>query len=283
MSDDDDKDKNLIKTEKKDIFSFDSGNMLENMKMAEMLANSSLVPKDYRGQPGNVIVAIQMGQEIGLKPMQAIQGIAVINGRPCIWGDALIGLVRKSELCEYVKETFNGELMIATCESKRAFESEPHITSFSLSDAQAAGLTKKPGPWQQYRKRMLQMRARGFNLRDNFADVLKGLSLAEEMQDVESLKQINDAPATKSAKASKVASFINEQIEDAEIQEPENVDRSTGEVINYSEQISECKSIEELVKLKTLLVQIPEGKYSSQLQTEYNAKGRELYLEGANS
>ncbi len=39
------------------------------MSFAELVANSGMVPKDYIGKPGNVVVAVQMGVEIGLKPL----------------------------------------------------------------------------------------------------------------------------------------------------------------------------------------------------------------------
>ncbi len=50
-------------------------------------------------------------------------------------------------------------------------------------DAKRAGLWGKGGPWTAYPKRMLQMRARGFALRDAFPDVLKGMISVEEAQD----------------------------------------------------------------------------------------------------
>ena len=47
-----------------------------------------------------------------------------------------------------------------------------------------AGLWGKQGPWKQYPKRMLQMRARGFAIRDAFPDALRGMYMAEEVQDI---------------------------------------------------------------------------------------------------
>lgn len=55
--------------------------------------------------------------------------------------------------------------------------------SFSVSDAKKAGLWNKQGPWQQYPKRMLQMRARAWALRDGCADMLRGFQVREEVED----------------------------------------------------------------------------------------------------
>ena len=159
------------------------------MTFSNMLAESDLVPKDFRGKPGNCLIAIQWGSELGLKPLQALSNIAVVNGRAALWGDAVIALVRGSPLCEYVHESDDGHT--ATCRSKRKGEKE-HVTTFSMDDAKQAGLAGKQGPWTQYPKRMRQMRARAFNLRDVFPDVLRGMPVAEEVQDMPAERHMGD-------------------------------------------------------------------------------------------
>lgn len=152
------------------------------LTFCDYLAESDLVPKDFKGKPANCLIAIQWGAELGLKPLQALQNIAVINGRAGLWGDAVIALVRSSPLCEYITETDDGKT--ATCRVKRRGEGE-EVRTFSVDDAKAAGLSGKQGPWTQYPKRMRQMRARAFALRDVFPDVLKGMPIAEELMDID--------------------------------------------------------------------------------------------------
>lgn len=163
-------------------FSLVPRNFQEAMEFGKIMASSDLVPKDYRGKPGNVLVAVQMGADVGLSPMQAVQNIAVINGRPALWGDAMIAIVQAHPACRGVYETYNAETMTATCEVQRS--GRPMVSrTFSVEDAKRANLWKKPGPWTQYPQRMLQMRARGFALRDAFPDALRGLASAEEVED----------------------------------------------------------------------------------------------------
>jgi len=156
-------------------------NMTEVMQMSDMLAKSEIVPKDFKGKPGNILVAIQWGIEVGLPPLQSLQNIAVINGRPAMWGDAVLALVQGSGKLEYIDETVQDG--VAVCRVKRRGQPE-QIRTFSEDDAKKANLLGKAGPWSQYPKRMMQMRARAFALRDVFADVLKGISVAEEVQDI---------------------------------------------------------------------------------------------------
>jgi hypothetical protein len=157
----------------------------EAMRFGKMLASSQFAPKDFQNKPESCILAIQHGAEIGLGPMQSIQSVAVINGRPSIWGDAALALVMGSAVCEFVRERIegDGDSLTAICETKRRGYPAPSVTQFSVADAKRAGLWGKSGPWTQYPKRMLQLRARGFALRDAFPDVLKGLVTAEEAQD----------------------------------------------------------------------------------------------------
>lgn len=168
------------------------------MKFSQMLAESDLVPKDFKGKPGNCLIAMQWGSELGLKPLQALSNIAVVNGRAALWGDAVIALVRSSPMCEYVHESDDGHT--ATCRSKRKGEKE-HVTTFSMDDAKQAGLAGKQGPWTQYPKRMRQMRARAFNLRDVFPDVLRGMPVAEEVQDMPTERHMGEVERVEAAKA----------------------------------------------------------------------------------
>jgi len=162
-------------------------NLTEAMEFSKMLAESSMVPTNFRGKPQDILVAVQWGYELNLKPLQSLQNLAVINGKPSIYGDAMIALVKADKRCLGIKEKVEGEgdNMVATCTVKRAYgnEVEETVSTFSVKDAITAKLWKKQGPWSQYPKRMLQMRARGFALRDAFSDVLKGVISAEEAQD----------------------------------------------------------------------------------------------------
>ena len=154
-------------------------------RFAKVVASTEFAPKDFRGKPEACMLAIQAGSEVGLSPMQSLQSIAVINGRPSIWGDAAMALVQASPVCEYVREFVEGEgdNLVAVCEAKRRGYPAPTVVRFSVADAKKAGLWGKSGPWQQYPARMLALRARGFALRNAFADALRGLITAEEAQD----------------------------------------------------------------------------------------------------
>lgn len=161
-------------------FSLTPRSLAEAMEFAKIIASSDMVPKDYIGKPGNVLVAVQTGAEVGLKPMQSLQGIAVINGRPAIWGDAMWALVVSHPEFDGFRDDNTDQQ--STVWLKRRGQGEIS-RSFSLEDAKKAGLLGKQGPWSTNPKRMMQMRARAFAARDLFPDALKGIKSVEEVRD----------------------------------------------------------------------------------------------------
>jgi hypothetical protein len=170
-------------------------NMDEIWRFAETVINSGMAPKGINN-PSAATITIQMGMELGLPPMASLQNIAAINGRPSIWGDAMLGVVRSTGELEEFTEWYEldgtrlartplefPDALMAVCRVKRRGY-EPVEASFSVADAKRAKLWGKQGPWSEYTARMLKFRARSFALRDEFGDALRGLYSAEEQRDL---------------------------------------------------------------------------------------------------
>lgn len=172
-------------------------NLEQAKEVAKIMIESGIVP-DYHLKTKNpvasVLMCLQKGLEVGLSPTQSIQDIANINGRTTVWGDASLALCKVSPDYEYCIETFDEKTQTATCRAKRKGEEEV-VKTFSLEEAKAAGLADRQ-VWKSYRRRMLQMRARGFAIRDAFPHVLKGLHLAEEYIGVHGGVEINPIERT---------------------------------------------------------------------------------------
>ena len=136
--------------------------------------------------PESASIAIMAGAELGFSPFQACQSLAVINSRAVLWGDAIPALLLSNGF--KIREWLENEApdypltMKAVCEITRP-DGQVFTESFSVADAKEANLWGKTGPWQTARKRMMKMRARSFCARDGASDVLRGLFVAEEVQD----------------------------------------------------------------------------------------------------
>lgn len=147
-------------------------------------------------------MTILHGMEVGLPPMQALQTITIINGRPLVWGDAVPALLWRAgfRLKEWVDG--EGDARTAHCEIARP-DGATIARAFSVADAKRARLwdarekiTRKgrggstytvdnDAPWHRFPERMMAMRARGFAVKDGASDVTRGLYLREEYEENE--------------------------------------------------------------------------------------------------
>jgi hypothetical protein len=164
-----------------EVFSLKPRTFDEAFRFANLIAESTLIPKEFQKSPANVLIAVQLGMELGVSPMQALQNMYVVNGRPAIFGDLLPAIVMQSGLLEEFEETANDKS--ATCTVKRKGLKAISRT-FTMAEAEGAGLTARNPTYKAFPQRMLQMRARSWALRDMFPDVLKGVAIKEEIEDL---------------------------------------------------------------------------------------------------
>src|SRR6476646_4071714 len=132
--------------------------MDETLRLARAVMAARMAPPGI-DTPEACMIAIMHGLELGLTPLAALQRIAVINGRPAIWGDGALALVRASGLCAGIKEWLEGDTetnWTAGCQVKRKGERSWLVRSFDIGDAIRARVWGKAGPWSEYPKRMLQ-------------------------------------------------------------------------------------------------------------------------------
>jgi len=160
-------------------------------RLSGMLMATGMLPKGADSLPKAILVTSKT-LELGFSLSQASSAIMLIGNKPALYGDAMLALIMRSPEIGGFAETIEGEgdKMVATCvvcRVKLCIDGQHCrlnvMRTFSVEDAKAAKLWKKSGPWTDYPKRMLQMRARGFAIRDLFPDLLCGMGMVEEMQD----------------------------------------------------------------------------------------------------
>jgi len=188
----------------------------EAIQFAKLIADTEMVPKQFRSKPGDIVAAIAMGADVGLSPMQALRNIAVINGRASLWGDGMLAVTMAHPEWGGIKEDDlpviekNGA---ATCIVQRKGQGSRKVT-YTVEMAKKAKLWGKQGPWSEHPARMLQVRARGWALRDLFPDALGGLIPAEEAMDMPPVDVTpRDLPgdATLAKIVERIESAVNEQ------------------------------------------------------------------------
>lgn len=126
---------------RKNVFSLAPNSLKEAMEFANIMAKSSIVPKGFYNKPADILIAVQMGAGVGLKPVQALQNIAIINGKPSVYGDALLALVQSNSTFEGIKEHYDEKLQGAVCVVKRKGQSE-HTVIYTIEDAKKSIMGK---------------------------------------------------------------------------------------------------------------------------------------------
>jgi hypothetical protein len=183
-----------------------------------------------------VLIAVQMGAELGLPAMASLQNIAVINGRPSVWGDAIPAICMSSgqfdhaAFEEVIERDAKDFPVKATCTVRRLPSGKPVSRTFTMSDAKMAGLAGKSGPWSQYPARMLQMRARSWAMRDAFPDVLRGFQVGDQVggqtvvvdagpvAQTVTVEQLDEAPASTAMPPSDLGGLTAQMTEEDELE-----------------------------------------------------------------
>jgi hypothetical protein len=147
-----------------------------NWKTAQKIANTPFVPTAFRGKPEAVFAAILYGDELGLGPMQSLNSIHVIEGKPSMSPELMRALVARAGHRLDVKLASNDKVVLW---GKRADNGSEATVEWSMKDAQQAGLAGR-GAWKTYPRAMLLARATSEICRQIFSDCIMGLSYTPE-------------------------------------------------------------------------------------------------------
>jgi hypothetical protein len=148
----------------------------EKIVYAEKLANSGLLPQQYRKQPANILYAMEYGDMLGLSPMAAIVGVHVIEGKPTASAGLIGALVRRAGH----KLRVTGDDKKATAQIIR--RDDPEFTFeavWTIERAKQANLTNK-NTWKNYPAAMLKARAITEVARDACEEALLGVHYTPE-------------------------------------------------------------------------------------------------------
>lgn len=220
-------------------------------QLAEGLCNTQLVPQQFRGRPADGAVAILWGRHLGLNSTASLQNIAVINGIPTLWGDALVAIVKGNPACKYLTSDFDEENLVSTVKTQREGEPE-EVRTYSWADATRAGLSTRD-TYAKHPKRMLQARARSHLLRDVYADLLKGFQIREIIEEDDEVygleKDVTPPPNTNSE-------TLRELVMDA----PEE------QGMSIEDFIIGCRTSEDFEQAREMIRELPDGKEKERLK-----------------
>ena len=154
---------------------------LAAMRLTARIYNTTFVPTKLRGDPNEVLACMLMGQELGLKPMQALRMINVIEGRPSLSAELMRALVNRAGHRVDVVEAKQDSVTLSGVRSDTGSRA---TVTWTLKDAERAGLLGNPA-WKKYPRSMLLARATSELCRAIFSDIVGGLYTPEESAAIE--------------------------------------------------------------------------------------------------
>jgi hypothetical protein len=163
-------------------------------QQAAELIKSGFLPSSIKSVEQAVAIILK-GREIGVPPMQALSHIHVINGKPTLSAELMLAQILKYHPRTKISSP---ERSGERCTIKVQREgSEPSTFTFSMADAQSAGVMNNP-TWKKYPRAMLHARCVSEMARSLFPDAIAGVSYCpEEMgATVDENGEVIDVPAT---------------------------------------------------------------------------------------
>lgn len=166
-------------------------------EVAKVLANSTIIPKAYQGEPANIVAAYLAGRRFGWDVSMSMDSFHIVEGKAALSAEAMLALIRAAgHSVEVDKDEWSTVGVIVS--GRRADTGDTEVVQWSLDDAVRAGLCTivdgapharsnygKPLPWEQYPRAMLAARAIAELARSLFGDVIRGMSyIPEELEAV---------------------------------------------------------------------------------------------------
>lgn len=211
-----------------------SGELDVLMRQAEVLAPSGIIPRDYQRNPANILAAALMGRAFGWDALTAMRMVTVIQGTASLKPEAMLALIRQRG--HHVTIDVHPDGRGVTVRGKRADNGDTAEASFTIADAERAGLLKNTN-WKSYPLDMCQWRAVARLSRSLFGDVVLGAGYIPE--------EIGGAPETPSVEH-EPSPWVAAETEPADIVDAEVIEEETSTERDWSHDIAAADDLETL-------------------------------------
>lgn len=159
--------------------------------MAERMAQSKLIPYTLHKKPHDILIILQQGRELNIPPMQALNGINVIQGKPTVSPQLMLAMIYRGMPNALIEFDLNEKDSVAIVTMARAGGVNKYTSTWSLDRANKMGLTGKDN-WKKQPMTMLKWRAVSDAARIVFPDIISGIYTTEEFDGDSASTTYND-------------------------------------------------------------------------------------------
>ena len=180
-------------------------------RLAGALCSTAMVPKQYQGKPDDGAAAILYGAELGMNPIQSLQNVMVINGKPGVEARTMVALLKtKGYRVETVEQS-------DTKVTVRGVAPDGHeeTSTWTIDRAAQAGYTSN-ALYKKIPAQMLFAKAATEVCRKIAPDVLLGIAYSTEELRLEGAVK---ATATRKDRPSRGSSGLRAALEERDVQD----------------------------------------------------------------
>ncbi len=192
-------------------------------RQAQALSQSDLVPTAYKGNVANCLIALNLANRIGCDPLQCIQNLDIIRGRPSFRATFLIAAVNMCGRFTPLRYRIEGEGDERTC---TAYATDKEVGDIiegppvSIAMAKAEGwYQRQDSKWPTLPDLMLRYRSAAFFARTIAPELVMGLHTQDEMEDIAPTPRTQGPAALSATEALEKARDITPE-PDAEVEQP---------------------------------------------------------------
>lgn len=168
--------------------------MAQAVRMAEYLAKANVIPQQYQKNPGDCLVAIDLGRRMNLSPVVVMQNSQIVYGNFSWKGAACKALVdncgrfrnSRYEFCGKPGQMDWGCRLVAESTRTNQTVTGPWVTMQLAKDE--GWLGKNGSKWKTMPELMMRYRAASFFAKTECPEVMMGFQTAEEIQDIAATK-----------------------------------------------------------------------------------------------
>lgn len=206
-------------------------------RKANIYAKSSLVPKEYQNNVGNVLIAENMARRMGADPLMVMQNLYVVNGRPGWSSQFLIASFNSNGRFSAIKYDFTGKEgdpdwgCMAYC-TEIATGERIEGTRVTWAMAVAEGWATKSGSkWKTMAPQMFRYRAATFLIRATAPEIGMGLMSKEEIEDMGADEYMNGHSADVANKTQQRAADLRQRLTAASNEVADAIEAVDGEIV----------------------------------------------------
>ena len=233
--------------------------MYLDQEEANTLAASDLLPKEYKKNPANIMLAFKTGRSLGLDRLQSLQHTFTVNGRTRVYGDMMHALAMKHREYKDIKFEYGPDIDVDAKHGNLPeyvrciviLDGRENVVSvYRLEDARKNPNFNNPHtPWMNgHGRRMMKFRAQSFALRDAFPDKLSGVYDEYEFEEIQTVNKNITGETTDLGKGSNgLKESLKEDIQEEAV-EPTNVEiqDKDGKTVKTEDKPENDKKKEEL-------------------------------------